>query len=272
MAQSLLSAGHDVTVWNRSVDKTVPLVERGAIAAATPREAVLGAEFAICMVRDDPASREVWLDAENGALAALPKDAVAVDSSTLTVAWAEELAALCRRAGIAFLDAPVAGSRPQADAAQLIYLVGGEAGTLAKTEPVLKVMGSAVHHAGPAGSGTAVKLTVNALLGIQAAAMAELIGLLRRSGMDAARALEIVAATSVSSLASKTAAAGMLAGNFAPLFPVALVEKDLGYMIETAAAHGADLPVVQAARQVFAKANEAGYGEEQLTAAIKLYD
>jgi len=271
MAAALLRAGHEVTVWNRTPDRTAPLVEAGARAAATPRAAAGAAEFTVCMVRDDEASREVWLSPEAGALAALPEGAVAVESSTVTVAWARELAERCLARGTAFLDAPVAGSRPQAEAAQLIYLVGGDAGTVAKAEPVLRTMGGAVHHAGPAGSGAAVKLAINALFGVQVAAVAELIAFMRRCGLDGVKAVEILASAPVCSPAAKAAAGAMLAGNFAPTFPIDLVAKDFGYVFDTAEANGARVPMAEAARRVFAEAVGRGHGADNITGVVQLY-
>ncbi|HKJ84165.1 MAG TPA: NAD(P)-dependent oxidoreductase, partial [Mariprofundaceae bacterium] len=186
MAANLLRAGHAVTVWNRTPEKTTPLVEAGARASHSPAEAVGEADFVIAIVRDDEASRHVWLDEATGALAAMPKGAMAIESSTLTVDWAQELAGTCRERGIDFIDAPVSGSRPQAETAQLVYMVGGEPKDVEAATPVLTTMGSAVHHAGPAGSGAAVKLMVNAMLGIQVAAMGELLGFVDRLGVDPA--------------------------------------------------------------------------------------
>nr|WP_256997571.1 NAD(P)-dependent oxidoreductase [Gloeobacter morelensis] len=271
MAAALLRADYQVTVWNRTADKTSPLVEAGAKAAQTPRAAVEEVDFAVCMVRDDAASHSVWLDSETGALASLPGRAVAIESSTLSVAWVQELAGHFQAAGKALLDAPVSGSRPQAEAAQLIYLVGGDTGRVAKAEPILKVMGGTVHHAGPLGSGAAVKLAINALLGVQVAVMGELIALLRRYGIDEARAVEMIGATSVCSPAARGAASAMAARNYAPLFPSALMEKDLGYLQEMAAEHGTRAPLAQAARSVFGEAMGQGYGEENMTGVVQLY-
>ena len=231
MAAALLRAGHEVTVWNRNPDKTVPLVAVGAISATSPRSAVATADFAISMVRDDEASRQVWLDQHTGALAGLRASAIAIESSTVTVAWVRELYANCCAYGIAFLDAPVAGSRPQAEAAQLIYFVGGEAAVVAQADPILKAMGSTVHHAGPASSGAAIKLVVNALL----------------------------------------AASAMLARNFVPMFPIKLAEKDLGYILEGAAENNARMPMVQATASAFTEAAEHGYGGDNITGLVQLY-
>jgi 3-hydroxyisobutyrate dehydrogenase len=141
MALSLLKAEHEVTVWNRNRHKTESLVQAGAKVADTPRTAVKNADFVISMVRDDEASKQVWLNSETGALLGLPKNAVAIESSTLTVAWIKELAQQFSDRQIAFLDAPVAGTLPQADAAQLIYFVGGDVEIFTKAQPILETMG-----------------------------------------------------------------------------------------------------------------------------------
>lgn len=272
MGASLLKNGHQLTVWNRTPANAAPLVENGAVLAETPRAAVADADLALSMVRDDLASRQVWLDSETGALAGMRRDAVAVESSTLTVEWVRELASNFANAGIAFLDAPVSGSRPQAEAGQLIFLVGGNADALEGIRDVLLTMGGAVQHVGDGpGSGAAVKLAVNALLGIQVTALSELLGFLKNIGLDTAKAAEIIGSTAVCSPYAKVAMGLMLANNSSPLFPVELVEKDLGYIHATGQRHNALTPISDAARSVFQNAMNAGLGEENLTSAVKLY-
>ena len=266
MAGALLRAGHEVTVWNRTPERAEALAALGVKRAATPRDAVAGAEFAISMVRDDAAAREVWLNPGHGAVAGLAHGTVAIESSTVTPAWVRELASACDGVGADFLDAPVAGSRPQAEAGQLIFLVGGAPDVLARAEPVLQAMGGAIHRAGPIGSGATVKLAVNALLGVQIAAMAELVGWLGKCPLDLAQAVRIIAATPVASPAARAAAENMLAGNFAPLFPVELVAKDLGYLTTRPVA-----PVTAAAQAVFEQALHDGRGAEHATAVVDLY-
>jgi 3-hydroxyisobutyrate dehydrogenase-like beta-hydroxyacid dehydrogenase len=270
MAANLLKAGHEVTVWNRSPARLAELAGAGAETAGTPGKAAAGAGFVVSMVRDDEASRSVWTGAE-GALAAMDAGAVAVESATLTVAWVRDLAGECRDRGVAFLDAPVAGSRPQAEAAQLIFLVGGDAAVFERTEPLLLAMGGAAHHVGPAGSGAAVKLMVNALFGIQMAAMGELIGFARRLGLDPEAAVRALASTPACSPAARLGSEAMLAEKYAPLFPIELVAKDFAYAAQTAAAAGAAVPVTQAARAVFDRAEAEGYGPDNITGVARLY-
>lgn len=266
MAKRLLDAGHSVRVWNRSAhQQRDELVALGAVACESPADAVKDCEVAISMVRDDDASRAVWLDA--GALDALG-DGVAIESSTCTPAWITELSAAASKRMVAFLDAPVAGTRPQADAGQLIYLVGGEASALKRVRPVLDVLGGAVHHVGPNGAGATMKLAVNSLFGIQVAALAETLGLLRANGIDDAAAMETLATLPITSKAMVGVGGLMVAKKYAPMFPIDLVEKDFGY-VEAAAREAT--PIASAARGAYAKAQSEGLGGENIVAVAKLY-
>lgn len=135
-------------------------------------------------------------------------------------AWIDQIVRIGR--SFAFIDAPVAGTLPQADTAQLIYFVGGDVETFTKAQPILQTMGSSIHHAGIVGSGMTIKLAVNTLFGIQISALGELMGLMKGCGLDEAKAIEILTSTPVCSPAAKGAAAGMLARNFSSLFPIEL--------------------------------------------------
>jgi 3-hydroxyisobutyrate dehydrogenase-like beta-hydroxyacid dehydrogenase len=271
MALRLLQAGHIVTVWNRSPAAVNSLLSAGALAAETPAAAVKGADFVIAVVRDDTASRSVWLGPETGALAGLEEHTIALECSTLSMAWVKELNTAIVSAGRQFVDAPVVGSRPQAEAGQLIYLVGGEPEQVAAVTPLLQVMGTAVHHIGHTGAGTALKLAVNALFGVQVAALAELLAFLSRAGVERSQAIDALVATPVCSPAVKGAAASMLAGNFAPLFPISLASKDLDYVLTAAGQSRATLPVTSASRGVFAQALERDLGADNITAVARLY-
>jgi 3-hydroxyisobutyrate dehydrogenase len=270
MAANLLKAGHAVTVWNRTPGAAAALVAAGARRAATPKEAAAGADFVMAMVRDNEASRQLWLSVDDGALAGMEEGAVAIESSTLTPSWIRGLGTVFAQRGISFLEAPVAGSRPQAEAAKLIYFVGGDEVTLERAEPLLRVMGSAIHFVGPLGSGALVKLATNALMGVQVTALAELIGMLENSGADAAGAMKAISGTPAWSPAATYLSNTMLTGNFEPQFPVELIEKDFGYAIDTAGSPDA-VPTIAAARGVFQRAIERGLGRDNMTGVVRLF-
>ena len=264
MAAALLRAGHEVTVWNRTESRVAPLVEAGARSAETPRTAVRDCELAISMVRDDPASRQVWLG-EEGALDGLPREAMAMECSTLGLEWTQKLAETFRTAGIAFIDAPVAGSRPQADAGQLIFLPGGDEAVVNRAAPFFEVMGKTWLHAGPNGMGTLLKLGINAAFGVQVALMGELMGLFEKRNIDGQKLMDLLIETPICSPAAKGAALAMKARAFDPAFPIDLVAKDFDCVLAAARHLGADLPVTGATQAIYHRAVEEGLAERNIT-------
>jgi 3-hydroxyisobutyrate dehydrogenase len=270
MAANLLKADHALTVWNRTPEAAAALVAQGAKQAPTPRQAAAGADFVFAMVRDDEASREIWLSPHHGVLEGLKEGAIAIESSTLTPGWIRELGLAVAARGSALLEAPVAGSRPQAETAQLVYFIGGDEAVLKQVKPLLMAMGSTITHVGPLGSGALVKLSTNALLGVQVTVLAELIGLLKRSGADVASAVKAIGGTAAWSPAANNLSSSMLAGNFSPQFPVELIEKDFGYAVD-AAGSPEDVPTIAAARGVFQKAVANGFGGDNMTSVVQLF-
>ncbi|WP_244103929.1 NAD(P)-dependent oxidoreductase [Burkholderia gladioli] len=270
MAANLIRAGHRVTVWNRSPQAAAPLMDAGARRADTPKAAAADAEFVIAMLRDNEASRQVWLDPHTGALEGMTSGAIAIESSTLTSAWIRELDGRLTERALSLLEAPVVGSTPQAEAAQLIYFVGGDAGALARADHVLAAMGASIVHVGPLGAAALAKLATNTLLGVQMTVLGELIGMLGHADADIARILAAISTTPVWSAAAGRLSSLMLTGEVAPQFPVELIEKDFGYTLQ-AAGDEALAPTIAAARGVFRVAIERGFGNENMTAVAKLF-
>ena len=269
MASHLLNSGYQVTVWNRTSSKADELVNHGAILANTPRQAAENADYVIAMVRDDQASKEVWLDPLIGAFEGLKAGAIAIDSSTLSVNWVKKLSQFAIERDIPFIEAPVSGSRPQAEAAQLIYLVGGSLENYTKCSELLKSMGSIINYTGEVGNGALAKLCTNTLLGMQVATLAELISTLHRhNDADVEKIIKALSSTGAWSPAASGISTMMVKGIFDPMFPVELIEKDFRYTLEAARYNS---PVINAARDVFRKGIDSGIGEENMTAVIKLY-
>lgn len=268
MARRLSDAGVALTVWSRSGSTRSELP--CATHAPTIAEAVAGADVVMAMVRDDVASREVWLG-PGGAIAHLRAGAIAIEHSTLGPAWVTDLATALQAVGARFVEAPVVGSRPQAEAGALVFLAGGSGETLARVGPLLARMGSAVHHVGDTPAGAHAKLIVNTLFAVQVAALAELFGFATKAGLDARALLDVLSGLPVLSAAAQGAAAGMVAGAFGPMFPVELVSKDLRYAVAAAETAGGRLPLGESAREVFDAGIAACLGDENLTAVAKLY-
>ncbi len=271
MAQKLIDAGLDVVVWNRSEEATLHFTKQGVSVASNPRHAVEGADYVVSMVRDDDASRSVWLDKENGALGGMKEQAIALECSTLSLNWVKELETAFTNKKRHLVDVPLAGSRPQAEAAQLIFFAGGTDQNVESVKPLLQYMGSAVHHVGKTGAGTMVKLMVNSLFGSQLAVMAELIALVDQTSFDVNRALDALSQTPVCSMEAKLSAQAMVSGMFNPQFPIELVAKDFDCLQQTAEKIGASLNVVTQVGETFRQCVNKGFGKDNITGIIQLY-
>lgn len=264
MAARLMEAGHDTRVWNRTLRKnTVP----GVKAMDSPARAADGADLVLSMVRDDAASEAVWLG-EGGALQTLAQNAVAADASTISPAHARHLGEVI---GPRFLHTPVIGSRPQAEAGQLVVFAGGGAEEIEKARPVLSAFAGSVHPFPSPEAASLAKLSVNGMFALQLAALAELFGLARKSGSSDEALREAIAATPVLSPAAAMASQAMLAGNFAPAFPIDLVEKDLQLLTDAAEKAGARAPLASATCAVFGEAKANGYSGDNITGIAQIY-
>jgi 3-hydroxyisobutyrate dehydrogenase len=265
MARRLLAAGFPLTVFNRNRDKADALAKEGARAAGSPRETAAQADVLVSMVADDNASRSIWLG-DHGALAGAAPGAVAIESSTLTVGWVKELAAAVEARRCELLDAPVTGSKAQAAAGELNFLVGGPAATLEKVRPVLTVMSRSITSIGPIGSGALLKLINNFLCGVQAASIAEALTLIERSGLDCDKVFEILIGGAPGSGVMKTVVPRMTARDFTPIFRLSLMAKDLDYSLKEAAGRGVHLATVASALDEFKQAIDSGHGDKDFSA------
>lgn len=269
MACRLVDAGHDLIVWNRTRSTAESLAAAGAAVAATPREAAQDADAVVAMLRDDAASAAVWSDSETGAFHGMRAGAIAIESSTLTPARVQDWGRTAFQHEVIPVEAPVSGSRPQAQAGQLLYFLGGRATDVARAAELLAPLGSAFPHVGELGHGAVVKLVTNTLLALQVGAWSEMLPMMARQGLDMDRAIKALSMTSSWAPVAGYLAMLMRQGDHAPQFPVALVKKDLDY-VATLGTEAA-LPLVHALRQCFDAGLAAGLGEENMTALVKLH-
>jgi 3-hydroxyisobutyrate dehydrogenase len=271
MAANLLRAGHELTVWNRDASKGEHLISLGATFSETPRAAASGAEFIFSMVSDDEAARAVWLHPQTGAIADLARGGVAIECSTVTPTWIRELSTVVAKRDADLLDAPVAGSRPQAEAGQLVFMVGGEEQAFERVKPIVEVMASRVMHVGPAGQGATLKLAINALFAAQLASVAEVLGFLSRNGFSATDSAELIGSFPIVAPPIAASAKLMAQTNTAPQFTIDLIEKDLRYIGETARLSDARLPIAEAAVSVFRDAQRQGLGGQNVSGILPLF-
>ncbi|WP_396445849.1 NAD(P)-binding domain-containing protein [Actinomadura sp.] len=217
MAGRLLAAGHDVSVWNRTSAKAAPLAGAGAAAGATPAEAAAGRDLVITMLADAGAVEDV-LFGPGGAAAALEPGAVIADMSTIGPAAVHRIRNRLPE-GVGYVDAPVSGSVPQAEAGELVILAGAADADLARCADAFAALGT-VRHAGPPGAGAALKVVVNSVLVGNFAVLGEALAVADRLGVDAGLALDALSRTSPQ-------ARRLLDGPGPPRFTLALAAKDL---------------------------------------------
>jgi 3-hydroxyisobutyrate dehydrogenase-like beta-hydroxyacid dehydrogenase len=254
MGMNLLKAGHKLTVWNRTASRTQELVAAGAKLATTPREAATEAEILLTMVSDPPALEEVLWGHEgknDGALGGLRAGSIYMDSSTVSPALVRKIAANCTERQVRFLDAPVTGGDWGAREGNLVFMIGGEAATLKEVEPILGVMGKKWFHLGPNGAGQTIKLAMNGILALQVGAMAEALALVTRAGLHGEQLIEVMQASMARSGVLDVKSPLMVKGDFKPSFPMRLMHKDLGLMLDLANQLGVALPATAAAREVY---------------------
>ena len=260
MAGRLLAAGHDLTVWNRTPAAATPLAEAGATVGGTPAEAVAGRHLVITMLTDGNAVEEV-LFGPDGAASALEPGGVVVDMSTIGPDSARRIRDRLPE-DVGFVDAPVSGSVPQAEAGELLILAGGTEADVARCAGALEALGR-VRHTGPPGSGAALKLVVNAVLVANVAVLGEALAVADRLGVDTDLALETL--TALSPLAARLKDTGG-----PPRFTLALASKDLRLALD-ALSTGEDAsrppsPVLSAVRARTDAALTAGLADHDLTA------
>lgn len=267
MAGRLLSAGFRVSVWNRSADRAESFRERGAMVAQSPRDAAAGADVIISMVADDEAARGVWLGS-GGAIGGARQGTLLIESSTVSPRWIGELGTEGLACGCEVIDAPVTGSRTQAASGELLFLVGGGSETLERARPVLAPMSRDILHVGPLGSGARLKLINNFICGVQAAALAEGLALVEKSGLDLDAALTVLQNGAPGSPLVKAVSNRMATRDYTVFFKLALMRKDLDYAIAEGGRHGVDLTTAENARALFDRA-VGQWGELDFSAVIE---
>jgi len=264
MGGRLLDAGHELAVYNRTRVRTAALEARGAAVADTPRAAAEGAAFLVTMLSNAAAVRAT-AQGETGFFAA-PGDRLWVDMSTVSPAESRELAAEARRHRVRVLDAPVSGSLGAAVKGMLVILVGGAAEDVAAAKPLLDVLGRATLHMGPNGAGSATKLAVNAFLLATMVAGSEALKLGSAEGVRREELLEALARTEILPAWALGKLESLGAGEVRTAFSLALADKDMRLVDETAAAMGLELPLANTVAGVYARALAAGLGDRDFSA------
>jgi len=266
MARNLLSAGMQVRAWNRTREKAEPLDEDGAEVAGTPAEAAEGADFLITMLPDAGIVEEA---AGGDVLSTLAEDAVWLQMSTVGTEGSERLGKLAAERGIAYVDAPVLGTKQPAEQGALIVLASGPEEVREKSQPVFDAVGSKTFWLGPAGAGSRLKLVVNNWIVGLVGVLAETVAFAEATGVDPARFLEVIEGGPLGLPYAQIKGNMMIDGEFPTSFSLKLARKDAALVLDAAGKEGLRLAVAEAVAARFDRALDAGHGEEDLAAVYR---
>ena len=268
MARSLVRAGLDVTVWNRSVEKARSLADEGAKVAADAPGAVSGADVIVTMLFDGDAVAEVM----GRALGATRQDAVWAQTSTVGLAGTQRLAQLASQHGRGFIDAPVLGTKQPAEQGELIVLAGGPRELEPTVAPVFEAIGNKTIWVGErAGDGQALKLALNSWVLSITTATGQAIALARDLGVDPQLFLDAIRGGGTDSPYAQLKGKAMIAGDFAPAFGLAGAVKDAELIVEALLQAGDDPSLMRAVHHLMSMAADAGHGGEDVAAVVHAF-
>jgi 3-hydroxyisobutyrate dehydrogenase-like beta-hydroxyacid dehydrogenase len=269
MAGRLSRAGYRLTVWSRTAAHAEALADRATVAA-TPAAAGARAEVAVTMLSDGSALEEVVLG-RDGLAESLGPGTLLIDMSTTGPAPARKVAGELQARGVAFVDAPVAGSTGPAAEGDLAIMVGGDPDAVERARPLLAVLGDPerIWYLGPVGAGQAAKLMVNVVLGGVMAAVAEGYVLGRVLGLQAGDALDVLKGASVGGQTVERKRQRMESGDYGEAgFRLNLMHKDLRLAVEAARAARAGLPVAERVAELYAGAKGRGLADLDYSAVV----
>jgi 3-hydroxyisobutyrate dehydrogenase len=259
MARNLAAAGHEVRAWNRTRAKAEAI--EGVTVADSPAGATDGADALVTMLTDGDAVEAV-------AHAALREGIDWLQMSTVGIAATERLAALADERDAMFVDAPVLGTKQPAENGELVVLASGPADALERARPAFDAVGSKTVELGDAGAGTRMKLVLNSWLVTLVEGLAEAIAFAEALGVDPNRFLEILDGAPMGAPYAQLKGKAMIAREFPPSFPLSLALKDARLVSEAAEKAGVEAPVAAVVERQFARAVDAGHGDEDLAAAF----
>jgi len=268
MASHLLKGGVDLTVFNRSKQPMKLLEEKGAKTSEAIEEAVKDADIVFSMLSRPEVVESLMI---KKGVTAMKKSALWVDCSTVNPSFTHYASDKAKSIGINYLEAPVAGSKPQVEAAELVFFVGGEKSLLEKLTPFLQMMGTKVLHLGEIGKGASFKMVVNTMLGISMLAFAESIQLGKSLGLDERMLLDTVPNLPVSAPFLKMKAERIKEGNDETQFPLELLQKDLNLATLSTIEKNLELPFTHTAEQVYFDSVKKGNGRKDMAAIYDSY-
>jgi 3-hydroxyisobutyrate dehydrogenase len=266
MARNLLSAGMEVRAWNRSREKAEPLEKDGAEVVDDPKDAARDADFILTMLADADVVEEA---VRGGVLSALAEDGVWLQMSTVGEDGNERLLRLAADSGVAYVDAPVLGTKQPAEQGQLIVLASGPEEVRERSEKIFGAVGSKTVWLGEAGEGSRLKLVVNnwivGLLGV----LAETVAFAEATGVDPAKFLETIEGGPLGLPYAQIKGSMMVEEDFPTSFSAKLARKDAALVLDAAEAQALRMRITETVAARFDEAIQAGHGEEDMAAVYR---
>src|ERR1700722_16605880 len=266
IAQRLLEAGFKLVAYDRHRSKAEELVQYGGTVAASVAELSASCGVVLSCLANDEAVLDV-LGGAGGVFANARPGALVIDLSTVNPKTSQELSRLGSARGVHVLDVTISGSTPVAQQGALTLFGGGDQGCFTAAESIFRVIAKKYFYLGPSGAGATMKLVVNSLLGIGMQAIAEALALGESAGLDRNRLLDVLSETAVVAPAHVGKLERAKKSDYSPQFPLRLMCKDFGLILNLAAEVGAHMPATRAAYEVNAMQSEQGK-EQDFSAVI----
>jgi 3-hydroxyisobutyrate dehydrogenase-like beta-hydroxyacid dehydrogenase len=267
IAQRLLKAGFRLTAYDRHRTKAEELIQYGGTIAENVAELSSNCDVVLSCLASDGAVLNIYKGAD-GAFANAHRGSLVIDLSTVNPQTSQELSRLGSARDVGVLDVTISGSTPAAEEGALTLFGGGDQGCFAAAESIFRVIARKYFYLGPSGSGATMKLVVNSMLGIGMQAIAEAVALGEKAGLDRNRLLDVLSETAVVAPAHVGKLQRAMKGDYSPQFPLRLMNKDFGLILNLAAAVGAQMPATHAAFEV--NVAQSAQGQEQDFSAVIL--
>src|ERR1700674_4167521 len=266
IAQRLLESGFRLSAYDRHRTKAEELIRYGGTVAESVAKLSSSCDVVLSCLASDEAVLHVYGGAD-GAFANARRGALVIDLSTVNPKTSQELSRLGSERGVQVLDVTISGSTPAAEQGALTLFGGGDQGCFAAAESIFRVIARKYFYLGPSGSRAPMKLLVNSLLGIGMQAIAEAVALGEKPGLDRSRLLGVFSETAVVAPAHVGKLERAMKGDYSPQFPLRLMHKDFGLILNLAAAVGARMPATGAAFEINARQSDEG-AEQDFSAVI----
>ena len=269
MAGHLLKAGHDVTVYNRTIAKAEKWTETyGGSSTEKPSEAAEGADMVIACVGNDDDLRSVCLGGD-GAFASMKPGSIFIDHTTVSAAVTKELHDIAESLGIAFVDAPVSGGQAGAENAQLSIMCGGAQEHYNKAEQIMNIYAKLCKRIGDSGSGQLTKMCNQIAIAGLVQGLSEALHFAQKAGLNGKDVIEVISQGAAGSWQMANRYETMLDDHYEHGFAVDWMRKDLGICLDTANENGASLPITALVDQFYKDIQKMGGGRWDTSSLLK---